>query len=140
MWLLCTLCLLIRSQASRDLIEDVPAQDPTANTVAISAMAIDGADNTYVVTVNETTRFAGYLRVYKLPKGQDNQPTTIGSATNAAINAAADIGLTGGAAGSGWSMPSSGAGLVDGPGAPGGFDAGESRKTRVQSLSRHVGA
>ena len=99
-------------------------QDSTANSVAISAVAIAGADNPYAVAVNEVTRFAGYLRVYGLPQGQDNHPTPIGSATNAIANAAAKLGLptTGPAGSGGFSMPASG--QLDGPGAPGGYDAG----------------
>ena len=91
--------------------------------VAISAVAVDGADNTYSVAVNETTRFAGYLRVYSIPQGIDKMPTVIGKATNAVTNAASALTLaSSGPATNGFSLPASG--NYDGPGAPGGYDAG----------------
>ena len=101
------------------------AQDSTADQVSISAVAVDGADNAYAVAVNETTRFAGFLRIYSIPSGTDggDAATTIGLSANL-FNAASKLTLptSGGAGTSGWSMPSST--LYDGPGAPGGYGAG----------------
>ena len=49
---------------------DLGSVDPDANTVSVAAVGSDGYDRVYTLAVNEATRFAGFLKLYRaLPDG-----------------------------------------------------------------------